>query len=131
MILKQCAACRAVVTYPATYCPACQAKKDAIRQAQQDQRDRRYDKARGSANARGYDETWRRARLMHMARHPLCCVCEAKGRAVPAVLVHHIRRLANGGQRLDAANLMSLCQQCHIDIHADDRWAKRDKTGRG
>jgi 5-methylcytosine-specific restriction protein A len=72
------------------------------------------DRARGSAHARGYDRGWRRLRLWHLARHPLCAHCERDGRVTAATDVHHVEKLAaNPRRRLDPSNLQSLCDACH------------------
>ena len=39
-----------------------------------------------------YDTTaWRRASRAHLARHPLCTYCEARGRIAAANAVDHVR----------------------------------------
>ena len=78
---------------------------------------RKHDLIRGTGTARGYDATWERCRDAFMAQNPLCFRCEQAGKVVPAVLVHHIRSLREGGARLDHANLMPLCRRCHNQIH--------------
>lgn len=49
---------------------------------------------------------------MHLARHPLCVECQAKGMVVAAAEVDHIVPLADGGTN-DDENLQSLCKSCH------------------
>lgn len=68
---------------------------------------------RESAAARGYDATWRRLRLMKLARNPLCEPCERAGLLTVAIEVHHVKPLSEGGERLSLANLESLCRACH------------------
>lgn len=65
---------------------------------------------RETACSRGYDGTWQKFRLMFLHRHP---VCEC---GKPAVDVHHIHALADGGRRLDDSNCMALCHECHSRI---------------
>jgi 5-methylcytosine-specific restriction protein A len=84
-----------------------------------------YERTRASVTERGYDETWRRVRIAYLRKQPLCEICEKNGLTVPAVLVHHIRPISEGGARLDANNLMALCRECHEDIHKGDRFKKR------
>ena len=48
------------------------------------------DRVRGSAAARGYDERWRKARAAFLQKHPLCEICRAEGKLVPATVVDHI-----------------------------------------
>jgi 5-methylcytosine-specific restriction protein A len=51
---------------------------------------RRYDRERGSSTERGYNGRWRKARLTHLARSPLCIGCEAAGEIVAASVVDHV-----------------------------------------
>jgi len=77
---------------------------------------------RGSAASRGYDARWRRVRLMKLAADPLCEMHRRAGAVVPATLVDHIVPIAEGGARLDMANLQSLCRNCHASkTHAESR----------
>ena len=76
--------------------------------------------------ARGYDthdrygRAWQRIRDRYIASHPLCEKCAEAGRYVKAVLVHHLRPIADGGAN-DAENLMSLCVSCHEKMHRRGR----------
>lgn len=73
-----------------------------------------YDADRGSASARGYDATWRRLRIMHLNREPLCRFCFDKGLLVEALDVDHIQPIEEAPERrLDPTNLRSLCRPCH------------------
>ena len=58
------------------------------------------DRLRGSADARGYDARWRKARSLFLKQHPLCAFCLAEGKIVPAAVV-------------DQANWEPLCKECH------------------
>ena len=70
---------------------------------------------------------WRRLRESHLMQHPLCEICEARGKTVPAVDVHHRDSFLNyeGEMRLekayDPANLMSVCRRCHNWLHRSHR----------
>lgn len=68
----------------------------------------RRNDVRPSASKRGYDATWRRLRCLQLARQPVCEVC-----GMPATVVDHRIPLRAGGERLDEANLQSLCERCH------------------
>ncbi len=87
------------------------------------------ERQRGSAARRGYDQDWRRLRLVKLARDPLCEHCEARGQVTPAVEVDHVRRFRRRDGsidhrlRLDMKNLQSLCTPCHA--------AKSDAERRG
>lgn len=77
----------------------------------------RTDYRRGSAARRGYDGVWQKVSRQYLAIHPLCEECERMGRVVPAVLVHHIKPLCDGGERLSYSNLRALCEICHDEAH--------------
>jgi 5-methylcytosine-specific restriction endonuclease McrA len=49
---------------------------------------------------------------MFLNDSPLCFDC---GRG--ATLVHHIKPISDGGERLDFDNMMSLCVPCHGKRH--------------
>lgn len=72
------------------------------------------DHARGTAPERGYDGVWRRFRISFLHQHPVCEDCVAAGYFDrKATEVHHVRKLRDGGARLDPANCMALCKSCH------------------
>ncbi len=67
---------------------------------------------------------WRRLRAAKMMSDPLCEVCLAKGITKPATDVHHIQSFmcaeeasARSVLAFDPSNLMSLCDECHSEIH--------------
>lgn len=62
---------------------------------------------RRSAASRGYDATWQRIRLAHLARWPRCSACGGA-----ASDVDHVLALRHGGTH-EARNLRSLCHSCH------------------
>lgn len=72
----------------------------------------RYDVERGNAHRRGYGRRWRKLRDAYLAEHPLCEICESKGRLVAATLVDHIQPIRLGGED-EWRNLQSLCASCH------------------
>lgn len=82
-------------------------------QRQYGKAERAYDAERGSARARGYDAAWERLAKAFLREHPLCAACDAEGRTTAAELVDHVAELRDGGARLDASNLQSLCRRCH------------------
>ena len=53
---------------------------------------------------------WRKIRLLHLAKEPLCRRCKALGIIREAIPVHHIDD--NWRNNLDT-NLESLCNACH------------------
>lgn len=108
--------CRIVVSRGARYC---EEHEKAHRQVQ--------DERRGTAYSRGYDRTWRKAREMYLAEHPLCVMCEAEGRVNAASVVDHIVSISDAPHlRLDTNNFRSLCKR-----HHDQRTAREQAWGRG
>ena len=79
--------------------------------------ERRYDEFRGSAAQRGYDSQWMKVRMMKLCMDPLCEEHLRKGEIVKAEMIHHIKPINEGGDRLDMENLMSLCFKCHEEKH--------------
>lgn len=93
------------------------------------------ERLRGSSSERGYDQEWRRfrARLLRMpcrrcdgnpvATCPLCggsglrfafCKdCLLKAKMVLSAEIHHLRKLRDGGARLDPDNCVGLCKPHH------------------
>jgi 5-methylcytosine-specific restriction protein A len=74
---------------------------------------RQYDKHRGSSSERGYDYRWQRFRDRYLKLNPLCVDCLTQGNIEPAVDVHHIVKLTEGGKRLEPSNCKPLCHVCH------------------
>ena len=65
---------------------------------------------------------WRNTRESYMHSNPLCEECLKKGKVTPATSVHHIKSPFKNGEvnrflLLDNENLMSVCHECHADIH--------------
>lgn len=84
---------------------------------------KRQDDRRGSAAERGYGGAWPKIRAHQLRQHPLCERCQEQGDITAATLVHHIKRIAEGGSN-SFDNLMSLCIKCHDAIHMEqgDKW---------
>jgi 5-methylcytosine-specific restriction enzyme A len=84
-----------------------------------------YDRSRGSAASRGYDNRWRRARKRYLMQHPLCVECERKGKLTAASVVDHVT--PHKGDMLlfwNESNWQSLCKHHHDSKTAreDGRW---------
>lgn len=67
---------------------------------------------------------WRMLRNSYIRLHPLCEVCLKNDKVTPAEHVHHKQEFLRGitdEQRwnllLDKDNLMSVCRECHKEIH--------------
>lgn len=70
---------------------------------------------------RGYGYAWQKAREGFLAKHPLCVMCLAERRAIPATVVDH--RVAHRGDMVlfwDKTNWQSLCAS-HHSSHAQKR----------
>jgi 5-methylcytosine-specific restriction protein A len=101
-------------------CPGLASGKYCDQHAHLIQKDRKgWDARRGNKVERGYGGSWDAARAMFMRNNPLCYDC---GRA--AEMVHHIRPISEGGERLDFENLVSLCVPCHAKRHGNEARAK-------
>jgi len=62
-----------------------------------------------------YDARWQRIRNQTLSGEPLCRICLAAGRTVPATVVDHIVPLQDGGTHA-RDNLQPLCKTCHDSI---------------
>lgn len=66
--------------------------------------------------SRGYDHLWRKTSERHRRRHPFCVFCAQVGRQRLCDDVDHKIPIEDGGDRLKAENLQSLCRGCHNSI---------------
>lgn len=66
--------------------------------------------------SRGYDHLWRKTSERHRRRHPFCVFCAQAGRQRLCDDVDHKIPIEDGGDRLKAENLQSLCRGCHNSI---------------
>ncbi|MBY6275391.1 MAG: hypothetical protein CWE10_04100 [Symbiobacterium thermophilum] len=95
--------CPSLVDPREGYCPA--HKREYRRE-----KDRPYEENRPSAAKRGYDRRWQRIRLQVLLEEPLCRMCAAEGKLVPAEHVDHIDGNVRNMRR---ENLQPLCASCH------------------
>jgi len=75
---------------------------------------KQFDRDRGSANSRGYNYKWQKARKIFLAEHPLCVECESNEKVTAANVVDHI--IAHKGDQVlfwDESNWQPLCATCH------------------
>lgn len=102
-------------------------------QHQQDAPRQQFDRRRGSAWSRGYDDAWTVLRRQALRRDMyLCQHCKKEGRQVPATDVDHIDPFdgKHDPRRLDLSNLQSLCKPCHSRKTAteDSSFARRSNN---
>ena len=65
---------------------------------------------------------WRKLRDTYLREHAVCQKCISKGKITPATSVHHVKSPFKNGEinwnlLLDYTNLMSVCHECHAEIH--------------
>jgi 5-methylcytosine-specific restriction protein A len=61
------------------------------------------------------------------AQHHECQLCKAKGKAVPATTVHHVKTVRRfPWLALTLSNLLCLCDDCHWNIHHPHKSKKWD-----
>lgn len=78
---------------------------------------------------RGYGWDWQQLSLRYRTQHPLCERCYKANRLKPADHVHHRVPINEAPElRMDITNLMSLCEECHRAIHAEERAEQRSAT---
>ncbi|MBI0435415.1 HNH endonuclease [Roseomonas sp. KE0001] len=78
-----------------------------------------WDRERGSASSRGYDQHWRQLREAVLAAEPLCRFCAAQGRVTAATEADHIQPLRlRPDLRLVPSNIRPLCTPCHRQVTA-------------
>lgn len=112
---------RGVISFPIGVCVVPRRPGERFLKAnrrQQQEKQKKQDKERGSASARGYSRHWRSVREMKLRRSPLCERCQEEGLVIEATEVHHIIPISDGGAPYTFDNLMSLCHRCHMKIHA-------------
>lgn len=88
-------------------------QKQTMRSINKEERKVIYDTAR-----------WRKLRLAHLQQYPLCQLCQQKGKVVSAIDIHHIISFMSTNDHLKRMylayspdNLMSLCKECHQQMH--------------
>ena len=113
--------CKNTIEHNVKFCPDCLPDQ---KQRQVD-KNKQYDKERGSAGERGYDAVWAKLRKLKLRINPLCeCTdCQnGKIRIRSANMVHHIKEIeTHPGLRLDMNNLLSMKRECHERHHGRKR----------
>jgi 5-methylcytosine-specific restriction endonuclease McrA len=68
---------------------------------------------RENTASRGYDHLWRKVSERHRRKHPFCEMCRQEGRQRLCDAVDHKIPIDDGGDRLKAENLWSICDSHH------------------
>lgn len=76
--------------------------------------------------------SWKKLRLSYLKEHAVCQRCLSKGKITSATSVHHIKSPFKDGEinwnlLLDYTNLMSVCHECHAEIHNEQNGHKSPK----
>jgi len=101
----------------------CDGHRDAAHAARVD-RIAQGDAARAKTATRRlyWTQGWKRLRLAHITKNPLCVHCRAAGIITAATEVDHIKRHQGDTRRFfDASNLQSLCTSHHSVKTAAER----------
>lgn len=89
------------------------------------QHERQQDRARGTAQERGYDHAWAEYSKRFRVAHPVCgeradgtldrvhSRCAQQGLTTAAQCVDHTVPMSQGGSKWDPANHMSACLDCN------------------
>lgn len=82
-----------------------------------------------------HNSLWTKLAQWYKKHHPFCERCEAMEKTTPATQVHHKIPFMKGitdedkwKLLLDEDNLMSVCDQCHVDIHNEMNGRKKKTT---
>lgn len=92
------------------------------------QKQRAYDRARGTAAQRGYDAAWQKLSDDYSAEHPTCERCGRPRVTVSTPQrkrdpVHHRKTVREAPHlRLVWTNCEAVCQSCHNAEHPKERW---------
>jgi 5-methylcytosine-specific restriction endonuclease McrA len=73
-------------------------------------------------------QRWQRLRRRKLGQQPTCEECERYGDRVPAEVVDHIVRIAEGGGVWAMGNLQSLCVGCHNRKSGVERAVQRTRA---
>ncbi|PHM47985.1 HNH endonuclease signature motif containing protein [Xenorhabdus sp. KK7.4] len=76
---------------------------------------REQNRQRGTRTERGYNNRWRKYRLMYLKTHPLCVHCLKQNSYTPATIVDHIIPINSDSDVLfwPISNHQALCHACH------------------
>jgi 5-methylcytosine-specific restriction protein A len=64
-----------------------------------------------------YGRAWKKIKNAFLSANPLCVICKAEGRLIPATVAHHKVKVTEGGTN-DWDNMEALCNECHSRLHS-------------
>ena len=88
-------------------------KQTNRRAAQRANQKRRADEEQSKLDSFYNSALWKKVRMAHRTREPLCRHCHIAGRVTAGNVVDHIIERRDGGADYDPANLQTLCHACH------------------
>lgn len=96
--------CTNIIPYDDAYC------HEHIRMNDKTDSTKHYDKhKRNQSRSKFYHSAqWKRLRVLHLQKQPLCIICQ-----VPGEVVDHIKEISDGGCATCLDNLQTLCTACH------------------
>jgi 5-methylcytosine-specific restriction endonuclease McrA len=68
---------------------------------------------------------WKKRRAAQLREHPLCTMCEQRGRVTPATVADHVTPHSGDPVAFFEGKLQSLCKTCH-----DSTKQRLEKSGR-
>lgn len=116
--LKFCI-CGKIIEKADKYCDKCKSKQAEKISARNKHYDRYYRDIKSKAF---YNSTaWRRLiSIVKLRNDGLCALCCHNGFATKGTIVHHIVPIkTNWSRRLDTANCILLCAECHNKVHSE------------
>lgn len=114
--LKFCV-CGKIIAKADKYCDNCKSKQLEKISARNKHYDRYY---RDTKSKAFYNSTaWKRlTSIVKIRNNGLCALCYHNGVEAKGSVVHHIVPIRDDwSKRLDTANCIMLCQQCHTKVH--------------
>jgi len=113
-------------------CPNLTLSPSGLCEYHEKQRQQLQDNTRGTASERGYDSRWRKVRLLYLAEHPLCVICQQEGIITAATVVDHIKAHRGDYSLMwDETNWQALCSKHHSIKTATQDGAFGNKESRG
>lgn len=115
--LKFCV-CGKIIKKADKYCNKCKSKQSEKNSARNKQYDRYYRDTR--AKAFYNSSAWKRlVSIIRIRNNGLCALCYHEGIKSKGTMIHHIVPIKDDwSKRLDTANCIILCPECHGKVHS-------------